>query len=74
MVKQEWDTVMDWVKSNSWADNGSRNCAVEQMQQDGCEEIGSSDINCTIYDRLSHCTEDTYFSEIVNWAKELGKL
>jgi hypothetical protein len=70
-MKQDWDTVMGWL-DNDWAWNGARNCAVAQMEQDGCEEIGSSDINCTIYGRLCLETKDTYFPAILEWARELG--
>jgi hypothetical protein len=72
-VKQEWDVVMGWL-DNDWSRNGARNCAVAQMEQDGFEEIGSSDINCVVYDELCMETEDTYFGRIVEWAKELSLL
>ena len=72
--RQEWKTIMEWANQNEWTTNVSHNCAVEQMIQDGYEEIGSSDINHIIYGRLQDTTKDTIFQDCVEWAKELGIL
>ncbi len=73
-TKKEWVEVMGWVHSNELTRNAARNCATEQMIQDGYEEIGSSDINHIIYGELCFENAQTFFPRIVGWAKELGIL
>lgn len=46
--KAAWEKAMAWWKNNPYSTT-IRNLSCNRMIQRGCEEIGSSDINHTVY-------------------------
>jgi hypothetical protein len=64
--KTAWDKAMDWWRNNPHS-MIIRNLACNRMIQRGCEEIGSSDINHTVYSMWCEWerTKSQYPSEIL---------
>lgn len=73
MSNPEWKRVMDLVRQDDFVWGRARDCAVDQMVMDGCEEIGSSDINCTIFDRMCDCqTLGEVIFNLKDWCNEVA--
>jgi hypothetical protein len=65
--------IMDLVNQDSFVSRRARECATDQMIMDGCEEIGSSDINCTIVDYMHGCeTLKDVILRLRDWCNEVA--
>ena len=50
-VDVEWDEAMSWWTSQGeMVERGIRNVAIKRLEDFGVEEIGTSDVNCSVFE------------------------